>query len=696
MKVSEAKINSTGVHLQKKANEPFFNKRAGESFFSKSNDTPKDFFRPPSIQTKLTIGQPNDIYEKEADAMADKVVQRQAIPEVKTQREHAVQTKPRATSFTPSVQTKCEHCEEEDKIQKSDEMTYMGLLKNKVQTKPIFGNGAPPDDIKNVQRQCAECEKEEKLQKKADNLTGRNSSGIESRLNSSKGSGSALPHATREQMETSFGADFSNVRIHNDSSAVQMNKDLNAQAFAHGSDIYFNSGKYDASSKGGKQLLAHELTHTIQQKKSGFTPVLRKEIKQHGEGKAPDDVIASCDGVADATPGVEKEQKIPQVQYAIESDKINPLIIVAINEFVKQWHVRGGKETVDIFGYASTDGAEEFNWRLSCRRANSLKDILLRPTDGTPGIPVGFITTHAQGETEKFGSGEVENRVATIVSVIPLKPAEVCPPCDQTGVRPASCAPCTNILPDVPIPVDPVGPLKPKDSPAFFCVPYTDMAQANRDHTLVEAEMQLFTSRFGKDVQDLWTTYLENPKTGTKGTLLPRKIFAVQNSRVVNEFRQDDETLKQKDRIMKLLAEKIRSDSTLMPAVGQSTPLLNFRAVLANADLLNLPMSFKDPANKIPGNIAGGFGKNSSDAGDDVRNVDGTFIATNLGLSTIKISAAFTFDVLDAVDFCPGAPGGFFAQRVSVPMSRFEATPNFPTYDVPFEVIYGLSDDQSF
>ena len=147
---------------------------------------------------------------------------------------------------------------------------------------------------------------------------------------------------------------------------------------------------------------------------------------------------------------------------------------------------------------------------------------------------------------------------------------------------------------------------------------------------------------------------------------------------------------------MKLLADKIRSDSTLMPAIGQSTPLLNFRAVLANADLLNLPMSFKDPANKIPGNIAGGFGKNSSDAGDDVRNVDGTFVATNLGLSTIKISAAFTFDVLDAVDFCPGAPGGFFAQRVSIPMSRFEATPDFPTYDVPFEVIYGLSDDQSF
>ncbi len=66
-------------------------------------------------------------------------------------------------------------------------------------------------------------------------------------------------------MESSFGTDFSGVRIHNDSSSVQMNKDLQAQAFTNGSDIYFNSGKYDTNSKGGKHLLAHELTHVVQQ-----------------------------------------------------------------------------------------------------------------------------------------------------------------------------------------------------------------------------------------------------------------------------------------------------------------------------------------------------------------------------------------------------------------------------------------------
>jgi hypothetical protein len=88
---------------------------------------------------------------------------------------------------------------------------------------------------------------------------------IESRLTSSKGGGSSLSEGTRQDMEQSIGADFSNVHIHTDSSAEQLSSDLNAQAFTHGNDIYFNSGKFDEGSNEGKHLLAHELTHTVQQ-----------------------------------------------------------------------------------------------------------------------------------------------------------------------------------------------------------------------------------------------------------------------------------------------------------------------------------------------------------------------------------------------------------------------------------------------
>jgi len=66
-------------------------------------------------------------------------------------------------------------------------------------------------------------------------------------------------------MESGFGADFSDVKIHTDTNAVQMSQELGAQAFTNGNDVYFNKGKYNPDSREGKHLLAHELTHTIQQ-----------------------------------------------------------------------------------------------------------------------------------------------------------------------------------------------------------------------------------------------------------------------------------------------------------------------------------------------------------------------------------------------------------------------------------------------
>lgn len=176
----------------------------------------------PPVQTKLTVGQPNDPFEKEADSMADKVVQRMEI------------TSPPGDEEDDTIQRKCAACEQEEKMT--------------VQQKSEPGNGSPVD------------------------------AALESKLSASKGSGNPLPESTRTQMESSFGADFSNVRVHNDNSSAQMSKDLHAQAFTHGSDVYFNSGKYDTTSKQGNHLLAHELTHVVQQGSAG--DVVKKKLIQ--------------------------------------------------------------------------------------------------------------------------------------------------------------------------------------------------------------------------------------------------------------------------------------------------------------------------------------------------------------------------------------------------------------------------------
>lgn len=84
-------------------------------------------------------------------------------------------------------------------------------------------------------------------------------------LNSSKGGGSFLPEQTRGPMEQFFSKDFSQVKVHTGGDAVQMSRDIQAKAFTHGNDIYFNEGQYAPESDTGKHLLAHELTHTVQQ-----------------------------------------------------------------------------------------------------------------------------------------------------------------------------------------------------------------------------------------------------------------------------------------------------------------------------------------------------------------------------------------------------------------------------------------------
>jgi len=287
MKTRES--HTTAVQAKKSA--PFFGKEARQGFLqrkTKGEGKSTPFFgRAPGkrgrgvIQTKLTIGAANDAYEKEADKVADQVVQRMREPGSGSERPVAP-TPLRSGSVTPmrkaeAIQQKCAHCEQEEKKEEAADGQ-----ESTVRRKPIFESEAElPDGA--VQRKCAHCEQEEKVQRKGDGSMDA-SADVESRLSASAGSGSPLPEDTRQQMESSFSADFSGVRIHSGSSDAQLSKDIGAQAFTHGSDIYFNSGNYNTSTAAGKHLLAHELTHVVQQSgQSGATPLKRKRIQRLGD-----------------------------------------------------------------------------------------------------------------------------------------------------------------------------------------------------------------------------------------------------------------------------------------------------------------------------------------------------------------------------------------------------------------------------
>src|SRR5262245_53540258 len=108
-------------------------------------------------------------------------------------------------------------------------------------------------------------------------LVGRSQSEMVGEVMQRKGSGGPLPEGTRQTMEGHFGADLSDVRVHSDGESAALNRELQAQAFTVGSDVFFAEGKYDPSSRDGQGLIAHELTHVGQQSGFGGTGVQRQE-----------------------------------------------------------------------------------------------------------------------------------------------------------------------------------------------------------------------------------------------------------------------------------------------------------------------------------------------------------------------------------------------------------------------------------
>ncbi|MBN3959538.1 DUF4157 domain-containing protein [Nostoc sp. NMS8] len=185
-------------------------------------------------QAKLTVGAPDDYYEQEADKVAEQIM-RMAQPEPiglqNTQTQDQVQTKPLAAAITPLVQREAMPEEEEE-----------------LQTKRSL--------------------------QLATNGSFQTEDNFEARLNSSESGGSPLPDTVRSYMEPRFGADFSQVRVHTGNESVQMNRDLNAQAFTHQQNIFFSAGK----SPGNDALTAHELTHVVQQTGAAQRKLIQRAI----------------------------------------------------------------------------------------------------------------------------------------------------------------------------------------------------------------------------------------------------------------------------------------------------------------------------------------------------------------------------------------------------------------------------------
>jgi len=192
--------------------------------------------RATGAQAKLTIGQPNDRYEQEADRVADQVM-RMSDADV-SQRVDSGTVQP------IRIQRLCPQCEEEL-----------------------------------AQRQPEEDEDEELQAKEQPGRTPQVTPNIESRINGLKGRGQPLDHATRSFFEPRFGRDFSDVRLHTDSAAADTARSIRARAFTLGNNVVMGSGEYHPNSQSGRRLLGHELTHVVQQ--SGTLSSAQEMVARH-------------------------------------------------------------------------------------------------------------------------------------------------------------------------------------------------------------------------------------------------------------------------------------------------------------------------------------------------------------------------------------------------------------------------------
>ena len=155
-----------------------------------------------------------------------------------------------------------------------------------------------------VQRSCKKCEQEREEEEKniqTKSLVQQKSAGkgrnanaeLESSISQARGSGQPMADNVRQPMEEAYGTDFSGVRIHTGSRADNLNKSIQAKAFTTGQDVFFRQGEYSPESSGGKELLAHELTHVVQQsggslqRKSAPTQSVKKNKVQTKVGSTP-------------------------------------------------------------------------------------------------------------------------------------------------------------------------------------------------------------------------------------------------------------------------------------------------------------------------------------------------------------------------------------------------------------------------
>ena len=198
------------------------------------------------VQPALKVGKPGDKFEQEAESVANQVMMMPANSQTAMM-----------SPLSDGIQMQVE--EEEEELQMMPISSTISMVSRQEEEEEVKLSTEEEEEV-----QLSSEEEEEQIQLFGEG-GGTVSSDVSSQIIQSKGSGQNLPSPIQAEMGQKIGADFSTVKIHTGPDAAQMSSQLGAKAFTHGNDIYFNEGNFQPGTSEGKHLLAHELTHTVQQ-----------------------------------------------------------------------------------------------------------------------------------------------------------------------------------------------------------------------------------------------------------------------------------------------------------------------------------------------------------------------------------------------------------------------------------------------
>jgi hypothetical protein len=139
------------------------------------------------------------------------------------------------------------------------------------------------------------------------------------RINRERGGGAPLESKLQMQMSDQMGFDMSGVRVHTSSTADQLNQQLNAKAFTTGQDVFFKSGAYQPDNSGGQELLAHELTHVVQQGTGQVSGENGMTVHAPGD-QYEQEADSVAHEISSASAPTVQMQEIPEEEVAMQED----------------------------------------------------------------------------------------------------------------------------------------------------------------------------------------------------------------------------------------------------------------------------------------------------------------------------------------------------------------------------------------